>query len=275
MRRDFDCSGKWMSAALYRGKMDEGYALSWQNKLKVTRTINAKETKMNKPTKFITGMLAMALVFGMMAIGCDTGGGGGGSAPDSVIGTWEGPEPGQSGYTLRMTFTATTVKQDRLLNGNVVQTYFSNVPYTYSGGTVTMTVPGSASQGGGTYIVTVRGNTGTVDVGGVPYTFTKVTSSTPTPDNSTSLAGTVWEVALPASATGGQSGYKMRLTFAATTVTRAVIYPDGNSDSEAVPYTLSGNTITVEGDVWTISGNTISVPNDGTGGGTIIFTKKS
>jgi hypothetical protein len=38
---------------------------------------------MNEPTKFITGMLAMALVFGMMAVGCDTGGGGGSSVGSS------------------------------------------------------------------------------------------------------------------------------------------------------------------------------------------------
>jgi hypothetical protein len=38
---------------------------------------------MNKPTKFITGILAMALVFGMMAVGCDTGGGGGSSVGSS------------------------------------------------------------------------------------------------------------------------------------------------------------------------------------------------
>jgi hypothetical protein len=63
--------------------MDERRALSRQNKSKVMRTINAKENEMNKPTKFITGMLAMALVFGMMAVGCgdggSSGGGGGGN----------------------------------------------------------------------------------------------------------------------------------------------------------------------------------------------------
>jgi hypothetical protein len=41
---------------------------------------------MNKPTKFITGMLGVSLVLGMMTIGCeqDSGGGGGGSGNEDV-----------------------------------------------------------------------------------------------------------------------------------------------------------------------------------------------
>jgi hypothetical protein len=129
---------------------------------------------MNKPTKFITGMLAMTLVFGMTAVGCDQDSGGGGSAPDSVVGIWEGNLPasmanGQSGVKLRMTFTATTVTQVLVSNGSVIHTDFSNAPYTYSGGTVTITVPG-----GRTYTGKVTGTTTTVVVDGETLTFTKV-----------------------------------------------------------------------------------------------------
>jgi hypothetical protein len=49
-----------LSAALYRGKTDEGYALSWQNKSKVMRTINAKEKRMKKKLLLITGLLVLA-----------------------------------------------------------------------------------------------------------------------------------------------------------------------------------------------------------------------
>jgi hypothetical protein len=117
-----------------------------------------------KRMKFLTGMLAMALVFGMMVVGCDTGGGGGGSAPDSVVGIWEADMTTPEGQlTIRLTFTD------------------KNVTITQNG-----------------------------------------------------------------------------------------------VDAWTSPYTLPGNTITVGGEqVWTVSGNTISIPNGGTGGGTIILTKKS
>jgi hypothetical protein len=156
-----------------------------------------------KKRNFLIAMAGISLALGMMVLGCDQDGGSSGSGTaTSVAGTvWEGPEPesmtdGQSGYTLRMTFTATTVTQDRLLNDNFVQTYFSNASYTYSGGTVTITFPAPASRGGEDYLrgilATVSGDKMTAVVGEVTYTFTKVTSSTPKPGDSASLAGTGW-----------------------------------------------------------------------------------
>jgi hypothetical protein len=65
-----------MSAALYRGKMDEGYALSWQNKLKVTRTINAKEKRMAKrnflkAAGILKALVPLAIVAVLALTGCD------------------------------------------------------------------------------------------------------------------------------------------------------------------------------------------------------------
>lgn len=61
-----------MSAALYRGKMDEGYALSWQNKSKVMRTINAKEKEKMKKKRIGIGMLILLLIFGLVGVSCAT-----------------------------------------------------------------------------------------------------------------------------------------------------------------------------------------------------------
>jgi hypothetical protein len=146
-----------MRATLYRGKTNQSHA-------------DYKcEEKAMKRTKFLSGMLAMALVFGMAVVGCDSGGGGGGNAPDSVVGIWEAPATGAySGSTLRVTFAATTVTQVLVSNGSVVATNFSNAPYTYSGGTVTITV------GGETYTGKVSGTRGTFVVDGETIIFTKV-----------------------------------------------------------------------------------------------------
>jgi hypothetical protein len=120
---------------------------------------------MEKTKKSITGMLAMALVFGLAVIGCDTGtsSGGGGTSTSLAGTTWDGEElpaylaGGLSGAISRLVFAATTVSEVAVLGNTIYPTLSSNVPYTLYGNTITITVP--VSVGGGTRTATVRGNT--------------------------------------------------------------------------------------------------------------------
>jgi hypothetical protein len=122
-----------------------------------------KEEKKMRRTKFLSGMLAMALVFGMMVIGCDTDGGGS-SSGTSLAGTvWEG-----EGVTL--VFTAIEVKI-------TMDDTTTTAPYTLKGSEITINIPSSEGvvKQEGTIIGGDR-----MDIAGI--TLTKVTSGTSQPD---------------------------------------------------------------------------------------------
>jgi uncharacterized lipoprotein YehR (DUF1307 family) len=111
-----------------------------------------------KRTKFLIGMLAMALAFGMMGCTQDASGGGGwGGTPTSLAGTtWEANAGGEI-QQLTFTYKELTVIQ----YGTPVIT----TTYTLTGNTITL---------GTTEVWTISGNTITVPTGmGFNVIFTR------------------------------------------------------------------------------------------------------
>jgi hypothetical protein len=117
---------------------------------------------------FLTGILALALVFGMTLAGCDNGstddGGGGGGGGDSLTGSWvndrnnptqafiftDVADPGIMGNKVVYYITTLTNQNTSVIGGNTLTIGTDTYLFTVNGNMLTVTAYGTAPAGGGT-----------------------------------------------------------------------------------------------------------------------------
>jgi hypothetical protein len=236
-------------------------------------------------------MVGISLALGMMAlIGCDQDGGGGGSSASSktftdgnyTIVIEKKSQQSQNALELPADTGVAEYSISSPVSGDEFDYTLSNSGGIISRGTVkvisTSTWSFTSSSGGYTFTATFDGGslksfsgqiTSTISGGQIGTLSPPATSK---PEDSISLAGTVWE--------GASTGGTGRLTFTATTVTEELFESSGKTSTQGpMPYTLSGNTITITyggmTTIITVSGNTMTIHNDAEHGGPVTLTKKS
>jgi hypothetical protein len=113
---------------------------------------------MKKHTLFFTGMLAVALAFGLVLVGCEdaNSGGGGGGEDTAILGTWN-PDAGNTPLKYILKFET---------GGKLTQTVGTSSSFTYTANGSTLKVQSaSASTWDGTCTYKIEGSKLTITSG--------------------------------------------------------------------------------------------------------------